>query len=358
MHKVPLSLSARVVARAAVNWMAGRPIVISFEVTDACTCWCRHCDHGGPRDVSRDLKPREFARYVEALAPCVVQVSGGEPLLRADLLDIVRNIKAQTTLPYTILVSNWSLMTMERYTALREAGVDQFSVSLDFPDERHDDFRRHPGLFAHLERTVPPIAALGHDDVVLNACITSANVGEINNIADKAHEWGVNVSYSAYAPRRTGNQSYFLNTKEQLDTLREEFDRLKERMKENGWIANSRTTIDRTRKYFEDGRMPRCKAGMRFLVVTSDGWLQPCSMQVKRFPLEDRARMVETFTATNTCDQCYVSIRAYLDKSLGRLFLENLQHAVPHRGHGRHLVDRVSRIGRDGRDPESDHHSL
>ena len=48
-------------------------------------------------------------------------------------------------LPYTILVSNWSLMTEERYLELREAGVDQFSVSLDFPDERHDDFRGYPG---------------------------------------------------------------------------------------------------------------------------------------------------------------------------------------------------------------------
>jgi len=43
---------------------------------------------------------------------------------------------------------------------LRAAGVDQFSVSLDFPDERHDEFRLHPGLFKHLSEIVPRLARL------------------------------------------------------------------------------------------------------------------------------------------------------------------------------------------------------
>ena len=68
--------------------------MVSFEVTDACTCYCKHCDHGGPRDESRNLRPADYRRYMEALRPCVVQVSGGEPLMRADLAEIVRNIQS------------------------------------------------------------------------------------------------------------------------------------------------------------------------------------------------------------------------------------------------------------------------
>ena len=111
--------------------------------------------------------------------------SGGEPLLRDDVVEIVRNIKAGTTLPYLILVSNWSHMSEHKYLQLRDAGVDQFSVSLDFPDERHDGFRMYPGLYAHLQDLVPRLAALGHDDIVLNSCIHSENVAEINRMADK-----------------------------------------------------------------------------------------------------------------------------------------------------------------------------
>jgi MoaA/NifB/PqqE/SkfB family radical SAM enzyme len=307
-----------------LNWLAERPIVVSFEVTDACTCYCKHCDHGGPRDESRNLKAADYARYMEALRPCVVQVSGGEPLMRDDVVEIVRTIKGGSRPPYTILVSNWSLMTEEKYLALRDAGVDQFSVSLDFPDARHDDFRVYPGLYQHLEDLVPRLTRLGHDDIVLNSCITSENVNEINAIADKAREWGANLCYSAYSARRTGCRDYFLNSTGQIAELNRQLDRVEGRRDSTNWIVNAPTTLEATRRYFENGGTPGCKAGLRFLVVTADGELQPCSMQFQRYGLSDRTRMVEEFTRTNRCDQCYVSIRSYLDKSFPQLLWENV----------------------------------
>ncbi len=261
---------------------------------------------------------------MDVLRPCVVQVSGGEPLMRQDLNQIIRNIKSDTGVPFTILVSNWSLMTEERYVQLRQAGVDEFCVSLDFPDERHDEFRGLPGLYRHLCSVVPKAAALGHDDIVLNNCITAANVEEINAVADKAAEWGVNINYSAYSPRRTGCREYFLNTERQRAALDRGLKRLKERMDDSHWITNNKTTLDATRQYFYDGGAPACKAGLRWLVVTSDGALQPCSMQFKRYGLFEQARMIEEFTQNNTCDECYVSIRSYLDKTFPQLVRENV----------------------------------
>ncbi len=326
MRKVPLSESLRIIWRGGRNWLADRPVVVSFEVTDACTCHCRHCDHGGPRDQSKNLKPPEYRRYVEVLRPCVVQVSGGEPLMRKDLTDVVRNIKCPNRLPYIILVSSWSLMTVEKYQQLREAGVDQFSVSLDFPDQRHDDFRRFPGLYDRLNDLMPKCAALGFDDIVLNTCITSANVGEIDAIAQQARAWGVNICYSAYSPRRTGRQDYFLNTPTQLETLREQLELVEARRDDTGFIVSEPSTLAATRHYFETGGAPGCKAGLRFLVVTSDGQLQPCSMQFHRYPLDQQQRMVQEFTNQNQCDQCYVAIRSNLDKSFPKLLQENVLH--------------------------------
>jgi MoaA/NifB/PqqE/SkfB family radical SAM enzyme len=324
VRKVPLAQSLRIIGRGSWNWIRNRPIVVSFEVTDACTCWCKHCDHGGPRDESRNLKPADYRRYMEALRPCVVQVSGGEPLMRDDVVEIVRHIKSDSGLPYTILVSNWSQMTGNLYRQLHDAGVDQFSVSLDFPDERHDDFRVHPGLYRHLSTIVPEMAKLGYDDIVLNTCITSENLTELPAIADRAREWGVNLCLSSYSPRRTGCRDYFLNTEDQLDTLRWELERVESRRDATNWIVNAPTTIAATRRYFENAGMPGCKAGLRFLVVTSDGALQPCSMQFERYKLEDRGRLIREFTARNRCDQCYVSIRSYLDKSFPQLLWENV----------------------------------
>ncbi len=324
MHKVPFAESLRIIARGSLNWAAKRPIVVSFEVTDACTCYCKHCDHGGPKETSRNLKPQDYRHYMDVLRPSVVQVSGGEPLMRPDLVEIVRNIKCPSGLPYTILVSNWSLMTKDRYLALREAGVNQFSVSLDFPDERHDEFRQCKGLYGYLSEIVPSLSALGHDDIVLNNCITSENVSEIDAVAAKAREWGVNISYSAYTPRRTGCQEYFLNSPEQLNVLRQGLDRVKALMEKGGWIVNAKSTLEATQRFFEVGKAAGCKAGLRFLVVTSDGSLQPCSMQFKRYALDEQALMVSEFTQHNTCDECYVSIRSYLDKTFPQILRENV----------------------------------
>ena len=325
MRKVPLAASLRIIARGTRNWVTGLPLVVSFEVTDSCTCYCRHCDHGGPRDESANLKPADYARYMDALRPCVVQVSGGEPLMRDDLTAIVRGMQCAHGLPYTILVSNWSLMTEQRYLELRDAGVDQFSVSLDFPDDRHDRFRVLPGLYRHLEDLIPRLAALGHDDIVLNSCITSENVSEINAIADKARAWGVNLCYSAYSARRTGCRDYLLNSPEQLAALHRGLDRVEQRRDQTNWIVNAPSTLAATRRYFERASAPGCKAGLRFLVVTADGALQPCSMQFGRYALADRARMVGEFTRHNQCDECYVSIRSYLDKTFPQLLRENVR---------------------------------
>jgi MoaA/NifB/PqqE/SkfB family radical SAM enzyme len=324
MRRVPLGESLKIIAQGSWNWFAKRPIVVSFEVTNSCTCYCKHCDHGGPRDESKNLKPMDYKRYMDVLHPCVVQVSGGEPLMRKDLPEIIRNIKSDSGIPYIILVSNWSLMTEERYIELKQAGVDEFCVSLDFPDERHDDFRGLPGLYKHLSEIVPRISKLGHDDIVMNNCITASNVAEIDAIADKVAEWGVNLNYSAYSPRRTGCRDYFLNTADQLSVLNEGLDKIKKRMNGTHWITNNISTLEATSHYFATGGAPSCKAGLRWLVVTCDGALQPCSMQFKRYGLHEQARMVRELTNQNQCDQCYVSIRSWLDKSFPQLVRENV----------------------------------
>ena len=334
MRKVPLTASLKIIARGTANWVSRRPIVVSFEVTDSCTCYCLHCDHGGPRDESKQLRPSDYKRYMDELQPCVVQISGGEPLMRKDLLEIVRTVTTSGGVPYTILVSNWSEMTESRYLELNGAGVDQFSVSLDFPDARHDDFRGYPGLYSHLEDVIPRVAKYGFDNIVLNSCITSANVHEINAMADKAREWGVNICYSSYSARRTGSKDYLLNNAD-LDVLRKEFAKVESRRDSTNWIVNSPSTLEATERYFTQRCAPGCKAGLRFLVVTANGELQACSMQFNKYPLEERDRIVEEFTDHNDCGECYVSIRSYLDKTFPQLLRENVGNYLSIGGGGR-----------------------
>jgi MoaA/NifB/PqqE/SkfB family radical SAM enzyme len=104
-------------------------------------------------------------------------------------------------------------------------------------------------------------------------------------------------------------------------------------MNNSHWITNNISTLDATSRYFADGGIPSCKAGLRWLVVTSDGALQPCSMQFKRYGLHEQARMIQEFTRHNTCDQCYVSIRSWLDKTFPQLVKENVSEFFSFKPH-------------------------
>jgi MoaA/NifB/PqqE/SkfB family radical SAM enzyme len=315
------------IARGTWSFLTDRPLVVSFEVTHSCTCDCLHCDKGGIKPEPAGLMhAHDYARLREVLKPMAVQLSGGEPLLRRDLEDIVRAVKEPSGLPYTILVTNGRLLTEEKYLALRALGVNQFSVSLDFPDARHDSFRNSPGLYEHLAKLVPALAAQGFDDVALNTAITRENLGALRDIYDRAQQWGVNISYSAYTPLRTHSMDHFIRSTEDLALLRQTLDDLLALKAKNGRIANSPWTLSGIYDFFLHGTIPGCRAGQRFLVVTPTGGLRPCSMFDATFT--SQKEILRKWVPANNCGGCYVSIRSYLDASFWTLLKDNVSSRV------------------------------
>jgi hypothetical protein len=111
--------------------------------------------------------------------------------------------------------------------------------------------------------------------------------------------------------------------------------RVEARRDATNWIVNSPSTLAATRRHFANGGAPGCSAGQRFLVVTADGRLQPCSMQFQSYRLDERDRMIAEFTRHNRCDECYVPIRSYLDKSFGQLLSENVRGFLAVKGRTR-----------------------
>lgn len=303
----------RIATKEIHNYITDRPIVVSYEVTFSCNCNCRHCDLGGLVKDEKQITPEEYGDLTRRLKPLVAQISGGEPLLRKDIAAIVKAIK-QAGPEYMILVTNGALLNESNYLQLREAGVHQFSVSLDFPDERHDEFRRRPGLYKRLEQSLPRLAKLGFRDIILNTAITQANVGEILPLTKKATEWGVDISYSAYTPLRTGNKDYCLNNGEDLEILHQAINELVILKKQGTQLVNPELTLRDTVKFFERGYIPNCKAGIRFLVVMPDGSLVPCSLHRSKYATQKE--MIEDFSRTNRCGGCYVAIRSYSEMSL------------------------------------------
>jgi len=315
----------KVAARGIYNYATKRPLIVSFEVTLSCNCNCRHCDLGGLIKNEKQIKPDDYTRLTQLLKPPLAQLSGGEPLLRKDIVDIVKAIKGSNSIPYLILVTNGVLLNESNYLQLHEAGINQLSVSLDFPDERHDEFRRHRGLYRHLDETIPKLAKFGYGDIILNTAITRANLEEVLPLAQKAKDWGVSISYSAYTPLRTNDNSYAINTPEDLAILRKAIYELIELTRRTKYITNPESVLLDTLKFFEQGYLPDCEAGIRFFVVMPDGAFVPCSLHRNKYSTQKE--IIENFSRTNQCGGCYVAIRSYSDRSLWGLLKDTPRYA-------------------------------
>jgi MoaA/NifB/PqqE/SkfB family radical SAM enzyme len=324
MRKLTARQTLSILGHGIPFYLLGYPTVISLETTHSCTANCKHCNLGGEIKDKKLIGPEDYRRIIKQLKPVIVQVSGGEPLLRENLLDILRAVRpAGREVPYMILVTNGSLLTKEKYLALREAGVNQISVSLCFPDKRHDEWRGIDGLYDHLDRLVPELAALGNDDIVLNSTITHENMPYIMDLVHTAERWGVSISFSAYSVLRTGERRYTIEKPEDLEELRKKLDELKEYKAQNcGRILNANFNIEGTYEFFRNGEIKGCSGGRRFLVVTPDGHLKPCSMHERKY--SSLREIHKELLPVNKCGGCYVSIRSYLDKSLFGLLRQYL----------------------------------
>jgi len=323
-QNIPISLAVRMGMRTLKNMMLKRPICIALEITHNCTANCRHCDKG-PTVEDNAVGAAEYKRICEDLSPSMIQIAGGEPLLRKDLPEIVRTLYRGNKPPFLVLITNASLLTVEKYHELREAGIRQYSISLDFPDRRHDENRRIPGLFGHLSALVPKLMSYGHNDVAINTCITHENYLHISEIARLVENWGAKLNFSVYTPMRTHNDELSLNNSDGTAKLREIIDEFYDPARAYRSVMTSKRVFDRYCQYFENGNfMPDCRAGRRSLVVNPDGRLTPCAMIIER-RYDSRKELVEKFSESNDCGGCFVSIRANTEKTAMQLLRDNLR---------------------------------
>jgi len=169
------------VAEPAVDALA-RPLrSLRLSVTDRCNLRCAYCLPNGhdawiPGDAV--LRADEIALLVNAFVDLGVEkvrLTGGEPLLRRDLADIVRNLSAQPGIRDLSLTTN-GVRLRAQVQALREAGLQRVNVSLD---------TLRPERFARLTRRTEHAAVLaGIEEAVRNYAVVKVNVVVLRGIND------------------------------------------------------------------------------------------------------------------------------------------------------------------------------
>lgn len=155
-----------------------------WESTHRCNVSCLHCgsDCKSMTDLP-DMPVEDFLRALDTITPHVdphkvlIVVSGGEPLMRADLEQVGRELYRREY-PWGIVTNGFAL-TAERLQRLVDAGLHSVSVSLDGPAEAHNWLRGHPQSF---DRAIGAIKAIAARDDLAWDVITCVNTRNIDTL--------------------------------------------------------------------------------------------------------------------------------------------------------------------------------
>lgn len=173
-----------------------RPFTVAWELTRACALACLHCRaEAQPRRDPEELTTAEALGVIDqiaALAPPVLVLTGGDPLMRPDLFELVGRAVSRG-LRVALSPTTTALVTRARLSRLRDLGLTMVHISLDGADEAtHDGFRGVSGTFRRAVQALEDCRDLGIPTQV-GTTLARHNVGQLEAMARVVEGHGIRV---------------------------------------------------------------------------------------------------------------------------------------------------------------------
>ena len=172
-----------------LQFSADKKPVVVWNVTRRCNLRCVHCySQSEDRGYSGELSLDEGKSLIDDLAGFgspVILFSGGEPLIRPDILDLIRYATQQGR--RAVLSTNGTLITPALAEKLKDIGLSYVGISLDGLQETHDAFRGFSGTFARVMAAIKNCQDVGLK-VGLRFTINKRNFKDIPGIFDLVEE--------------------------------------------------------------------------------------------------------------------------------------------------------------------------
>jgi len=251
------------------------PYALVAEVTHRCPLHCVYCSNAVElKHEYAELSTANWLRVLdEAHALGVVQLhlSGGEPLVRPDLEQLVE--RARELEFYSNLITSGVGLSPERARSLAGWGLDSAQLSIQAGDAGASDRVGGRKAFAEKERAAAAILEAGLP-LSMNVVLHRLNLDQVESIIDLCVSWGAerlelaNTQYYGWALR---NRDFLLPTRAQLEAGRAVYERKKAALQDKMeliWVLPD---------YYEPFPKP-CMGGwgQMHLTVSPDGTVLPC----------------------------------------------------------------------------------
>lgn len=265
------------------------PIRVSCELTSVCNAKCLHCYAIPSTPVVSELTTDDWKEVFDELREINtfgVALTGGEPLLRNDLEELVEycsNLNLNPT-----LATNASVLTKDRLIGLFSLGLTGLLISLDGADaETHDNFRGMTGLYDQVLKVIGWLVELDYAFVV-HTTIMRLNLHQILDIMDLAAKLGVpklSLTNLVNAGRASFNNYLHLAPSDYIDLLQKIY--WKEEELSNISIIypdipaayfEKSIGLGYYKRLYEEGRIGQCNAGITGCEISSVGEVRPCDV--------------------------------------------------------------------------------
>ena len=187
----------------------GRAITdLRVSITDRCNYKCVYCRTGNEGAQYSELPIADYLRIVRlfvALGIEKVRLTGGEPLLRRGLIDLIRELASLRTIagdPLDLALTTNGHLLADQAVALKSAGLSRITVSMDAVDAAtFERITRVPGSFQHVLSGIRAAQAAGLAPVKVNCVLLRGfNDNQIPLFARFAREEGVIVRFIEFMP--------------------------------------------------------------------------------------------------------------------------------------------------------------
>ena len=291
-------------AKYAYLTVTRRPVLVHFEVTMRCNAHCGFCDYWKTDPSAKAGELASFAEAARFFNPMLITFTGGEPTLRRDLEDVVSAVDRAVRLKYVTLITHGGMLSPERAHSLWKAGINQFNISLDYLDERHDKARGIPGLSGKIMRTVPRMREMGMNGIRFNTVIKRDNLDQLMPIVMRARELKCGVNFSCYTDAKNGNTDGLIDREQtqHLDEVMAEL--LAFKRKTRGVITNSDYYLEQIPRYVRGEVTEPCRSGIRTIHIDPTGHVKRCP----DFPTDFHWTEFRKYKPIG-CNACYYACR-------------------------------------------------
>ncbi|AQT67794.1 Antilisterial bacteriocin subtilosin biosynthesis protein AlbA [Anaerohalosphaera lusitana] len=247
------------------------PYSVYFAVTDRCPFDCPHCSYGMHQAGEMGTEEAvEVIEQIKSLGTPTIGFTGGEPLLRDDIVELVRACGDELA---SVMFTTGCGLDSQLADELRRAGLGCIMIGMESSDAgEHDAVRGVEGSFEQAIRTVELSRSAGlYTAVSTVATREKVRSGQIEKLARLAGEYGVH-EFRVLEPVPTG--SFCKQENEVLGS--EESERLADFHKR--WNRRNKGPAVSGFSYLESDEMFGCGAGFHHLFIDAVGNVCPCDL--------------------------------------------------------------------------------